>query len=235
MSARRQDLYGRRDPRELPVYTVAEAAQHIRMPATTLGTWVSGYRPSGASRRAPALFKPASPKPRLLSFSNLIEAFVLAAIRRRYGVAMQRVRAALRYVRTELEVDRPLINAKFETDGVDLFIDRFGKLVNASRAGQIEMREAIEAHLARIDWDAAGVAERLFPFVRTGSLDQPKHVVIDPRRGYGRPVLAGTGVRTSVIVERYRAGDSVVALADDYGIGPLLIEDAVRCELGAAA
>jgi uncharacterized protein (DUF433 family) len=52
---------------------------------------------------------------------------------------------------------------------------------------------------------------------------------------FGRPVLAGTGIPTAVIAERYKAGESMDDLADDYGRRRLEIEEAIRCELSVEA
>ena len=214
------------DPRAVPAYTVAEAASLVRVPVSTLKTWIRGDRPSS---RGLILLPPS--QPRLLAFSHLVEAFVLAAIRRGHGVALQRVRKAIGYVQTELHLDRPLIHARFKTDGVDLFIEHWGKLVNASRDGQVAMRGALEMSLRRVDWDRDGLAVRIFPLVRSATEHQPKSIVIDPERGFGCPTLAGTGIRVEVVVERYRAGESPAELASDYRVAVDLIHDALRCEL----
>jgi uncharacterized protein (DUF433 family) len=174
-------------------------------------------------------------RPPTLSFTNLVEAFVLASIRREHLVSLQRVRKAIAYVRQELEVERPLMNELFKTDGVDLFVERYGQLINASKEGQVAIRVAFESRLERIEWDRSGVAARLFPFVRSGEHEQPKALVIDPRRGFGRPVLAGTGIAAIAVAERSDAGESISSLADDYGVRVELIEDAIRCERRAAA
>jgi uncharacterized protein (DUF433 family) len=108
-------------------------------------------------------------------------------------------------------------------------------LVNVSRDGQIAMRAAIESSLQRIDWDNKGLAVRLFPLVRGGDANEPRAVVVDPLRGFGRPTLVGTGIQTRVVAQRYRAGDSMADLAEDYNVTIDRIEDAVRCELRAAA
>ncbi len=216
--------------RDLPAYTVAEAAGLVRVPISTLKTWVHG---GGAASRG-LIVLPAK-RPRLLSFSHLVEAFVLAAIRRGHGVALQRVRKAMGFVKRELHVERPLIHAAFKTNGVDLFVEHWGKLVNASKDGQIAMRGALESSLTRVDWDRRGLAVRLFPLVRGSGAEQPRTIVIDPERGFGRPTLAGKGVRVDVIVGRYRAGESTAELAKDYRVAADLIDDAVRCELRAAS
>jgi uncharacterized protein (DUF433 family) len=177
----------------------------------------------------------------LLSFINLVELFVLADLRKIHGVPLQRVRAALGYVERTLGIARPLAHARFKTDGLDLFVEHLAPdlagsaLVNASAGGQVTVREALEARLARVEWDRRGMAVRLFPLVRSDAAVQPKSIVLDPRRGFGRPVIAKTGIRASIVAERYRAGESARELAHDYGVDVEQIEDAVRCEIATAA
>jgi uncharacterized protein (DUF433 family) len=44
-------------------------------------------------------------------------------------------------------------------------------------------------------------------------------------------LLAGTGIATTVIAQRYKAGESIAELAEDYGRSTPEIEEAIRCEL----
>jgi uncharacterized protein (DUF433 family) len=53
---------------------------------------------------------------------------------------------------------------------------------------------------------------------------------MNPVISYGRPVIAGTGIPVLSIYERYKAGDSVADLAEDYGLGTGAIEEAIRCQ-----
>ncbi|MDB4979717.1 MAG: hypothetical protein JWM82_469 [Myxococcales bacterium] len=226
------DIYGGKDPRELPRYSTAEAAHYLRLPRATLKTWVQG-RVARDGHRAEAVIRlPAESG--LLSFQNLVEAHVLSAIRRHHGVSLQRVRKALRFIEKRLHQPRPLITAKFQTDGVNLFVEELGKLINASGQGQTEIERAVRASLARVEHDADGLASRLFPFVR-GEGKEPKVIVVDPRLSFGRPVVAKTGVPVSIIVGRYRAGEDVSAIAKDYGISVDQTHDAIRTAIPAAA
>jgi len=126
---------GSNDPRVLPAYLVTEAAQYLRMPEETLRSWVAGrlYPAAGKSKRSRPLIPLDDPRRRYLSFINLVEAHVLAAIRRRYGVKLPKVRKALDYVQRRFQDEHPLINQAFQTDGLDLFVERYGELINASR------------------------------------------------------------------------------------------------------
>jgi len=175
----------------------------------------------------------ASGRPPLLSFWNLVEAYVLASLRRGHRVPLQRVRKALRFVERELDTARPLIEQEFLTDGLDLFVEYYGKLINASRAGQTEIRSLLEASLERVERDPKGLAERLFPWARDPG--EPREVEIDPRRGFGKLVIAGTGIPTAIVADRLRAGDTLAHLARDYHLKLDQVGAALRWELGAYA
>ena len=56
-------------------------------------------------------------------------------------------------------------------------------------------------------------------------------LAINPAVGFGKPVIAGTGIPTAVLAERFKAGESVQALAEDYGAEKTAIEEAIRVEL----
>ncbi|TMA11578.1 MAG: DUF433 domain-containing protein [Deltaproteobacteria bacterium] len=221
------------DLREMPAYGINEAAHYLGIPKATLRSWVLGRPYLTATGRR--FFKPIIDLPdreqRLLSFVNLVEAHVLDAIRRAHGVALWRVRKALEYLKKELASKHPLAEQEFVTDRVDLFVEMFGQLVNISREGQLVIKDLIKAHLKRVERDTSGLPIRLYPFTRERKADEPKIIVIDPQISFGRPVLAGTGIATTIIAQRYKAGESIEELAEDYGRSRSEIEEAIRCEL----
>jgi uncharacterized protein (DUF433 family) len=202
----------------------------------TLRSWVRG-RPY-PTQTGERFFRPLIEVPRgnssLLSFINLVEAHVLAALRRRHRVSMRNVRKALDYLKREMKSEHPLAEERLETDGLDLFVDRYGKLINLSQDGQYAMRELLAACLERVEY-AHGSAIRLFPFTRSGEASEPRLVVIDPAVSFGKPIVAGTGIRTVILAERFDAGESIEELATDYGLDSHQIQEAIRYELAVAA
>lgn len=233
------DLYAGRDPREVPAYTLPEAAHLAGVPEPTLRSWVSGrsYPTHGGGKYFTPLIERPDANSSLLSFVNIIESHVLAAIRRFHGVPLSNIRPALDFVRQHYRTPHPLAERIFETDGVDLFVRQFDFVINASRGGQIAIRDFIEAHLARIEHDSKGQAVKLFPFVRrrddldpSAMKDEPKIVVINPRIAFGRPVLNGSGTPTSTIADRFQAGESISSIAKDYDRAEAEIEEALRYE-----
>lgn len=221
----------KQDLREVPAYGIAEAATYLRLPKSTLRAWVLGqqqFRP---------VINIADRAGKRLSFINLVEAFVLAGIRREHSIPLPKVRKAVAYLCRTFKTRRPLAEDQFETDGVDLFVRRFGDLIGATQEGQIQMGEIIRDRLRRVRRDSHGLPEKivLFPAsvlarVRARGGD----VVIDPRYSFGRPVLDGYGVRTAILAERFYAGETVEDLAKDYGVPSEAVQNALRCEPRAA-
>jgi uncharacterized protein (DUF433 family) len=193
------------------------------------------YPAGGQRKRSRPLIHLDDPKRQYLSFVNLVEAHVLVAIRRHYGVKLSKVRKALDFLRRQFRIERPLIDQTFQTDGLDLFVERYGDLINISRQGQGAMKEIIGAYLARIERDGAGLPIKLYPFTRDTEAEtlrgsNPRVIVMNPAVSFGRPVIAGTGIPVSSVYERYKAGDSVAELALDYQLEVSAIEEAIRCQ-----
>jgi len=105
----------------------------------TVAQWVRGRVLRG--RRIPGLVRLASARPPVLSFTNLVEVHVIDAIRQVHGLPLRKIRDALRYLERESEHPHPLVTEGFSTDNVDLFVERYGQLVNASAGGQVAMRD----------------------------------------------------------------------------------------------
>ncbi len=233
----RADIYGGRDPRAMPAYSLWEAAHYLGLPKATLRSWVIGqHYKAGAHRRFfQPLIRLPEPQRACLSFVNLTEAYVLSAIRREHRIPLQQVRAALRYLETRFKSRHPLADEQFETNGTSLFVQKIDQLINLTQEGQLEMRRLLMAYLRRVERDPSGAVARLYLLTRRGSVDQPKTVLMDPRLAFGRPVLARKGIPTAAIAERYKAGDSTDDLARDYGCERPEIEEAIRCELQVEA
>ena len=142
---------GRQDVRELPTYALPEAPHYLRIPIATLRSWVIGrWYPTEVGEK---FFRPVITLPDkkrlLLSFVNLVEAHVLDAIRRKHKIPLPKVRIAIDYLTQRFSPKHPLATKEFETDGLNLFIDKYGQLINISQAGQLAMRNILEAHLRR--------------------------------------------------------------------------------------
>ena len=223
------------DGREAAAYTVAEAAHYLRLPAATLRSWAVGrnYQTSEGGAKFHPLIKPASKKPPLLSFWNLIEAHVLRSLRTEHGVSVPALRSALKYAEGELGIERLLLRPELRTGAGSVFLERYGALIDLSASGQLAMRRVLQEHLKRIEWDSSKFPVQLYPFLPTGEAQKDRPIVIDARLAFGRPVLARKSISTRAIADRIDAGEPASEVASDYGLDMSEIEQAAVYERAA--
>jgi uncharacterized protein (DUF433 family) len=229
------NIYGGQDPRDLPAYTIAEAARYLRIASATLRSWVAG-RPYPRGKEV-AFFEPIIKRPdslnAQLSFRNLVEAHVLRALRTEHGVSIRAVRTALLVAERTYEIRHLLLSPELRTEAGNLFLDKYGELVNLSKSGQLAIKKILEVYLKRVEWDQESLPLRLFPFLRRDYVDSPKVIVIDPYISFGRPVIRSKGIATATIAGRIDVGESVEDLAKDYDLQSSEVEEAVIYERAA--
>ena len=223
---------GSRGIRDFPAYTFLEAARYLGIPPATLRYWVLG-RSSGHGNES-AGFQPLirAPATNRLSFNNLVEAHVLRALRTVHLVKMAAVRDALAYAEQSLGIERLLLRDELRTSGQEVLLERLGELISLTRSGQLAIRRILAAYLKRVERDESALPLRLFP-LPPGSSYTTKTIVIDPLVSFGRPTVAGSGISTEALISRIDAGETVAALAKDYGLRPAQIHDAVLYERAA--
>lgn len=227
--------YSGKDPQQLAAYQLAEAARYVRIAPATLRSWVVGRdypKRGGVARFKPLIRLPNVDKTEL-SFANLVEAHVLRALRADHAVSIRDVRLALDFAEKAFGIKRLLLSPALRTDAGNVFLERYGELINLSKSGQLAMKKLLEAHLRRVEWGPTELPSRLYPFVRGDYLDAPKPIAIDPLIAFGRPIILRKGVSTSAIADRIDAGETVDDLAQDYDLEPSEIEEAVVYERAA--
>jgi uncharacterized protein (DUF433 family) len=145
----RRTIANETDPRSHPAYPLSEAARYLKLPPATQRSWALG-RPYPTTR-GPGHFRPiirpASTRPPLFSFWNLVEAHVLRALRTDHGFSVANVRRAIEFVSS--------MPADGELSSMPIAIDpriSFGRPVVISRgistaaiAERIDAGETVEA------------------------------------------------------------------------------------------
>ncbi|MGO9450742.1 MAG: DUF433 domain-containing protein [Candidatus Binataceae bacterium] len=208
-----------------PAYSPAEAARILSVNYTTLMYWIAGRRYHSA------LIKLASSTPPELSFVNLIECHALKALTVRYKLRMLKVRNGLETLRKTFNSEHPLLDERFRTDGVDLFLQEspHSAPVNLSKGGQLTLKEIMDVYLERIAWNADGLV-KYYPFVYKERPNEPKIISMTPMISFGKSVIDGTGISTAVIASRFAAREDPNALAKEYGRSEKEIWEAIRWE-----
>lgn len=222
-------IYGGRDPREVPAYSFADAGRLLTVNPSTIRNWAKGHE-----HFRPVLTMSDELPKDAVSFFNLIEIFVLDELRRRHRFSLQELRPYIVYMRETFP------DASYPLAQVDLFVSNnelFGEfgaspLVNISRGGQLALEEVLRDLLHRVERGPSGEGiVKLFPFITKQRVpDSPRVVEVNPRVGFGRPVITGTGVPTAVVAQRFDAAESIAKLAEEYDRTSEEIEQVIRYE-----
>jgi uncharacterized protein (DUF433 family) len=214
------------------LYSTPEAAQLTSIPSRKIIRWLLGhtiadktYQPLWTSRVGEfdgALY---------LSFLDLVQLRVAAAFIAE-GLSPQKVRKAISYGTDILRSDYPFANAKFRTDGktVILHVLEAGdeKLIDLFKHGQYLMQKIIEPSLKGLEFED-DVAARWWPRGRA------RGVVIDPKRQFGQPIDAASGVPTSILAQAAETEGSAAQAAKLYKVPLASVNRAIAFEQQLAA
>lgn len=155
---------------------------------------------------------------------------MLKALRKEHRLPLQRIRRAIEHYGERHGIEHLLLDPRLETDGYSLLLHNNAGYEDLTQFGQLAMGSVVSRYMRRIERKPKQLD--FFPFVlshRDGD-DEPRSVLISPAVAFGQPVLAGTGVTTEVIAGRFMARDPLTELAEEYGVAPAWIEEAIRWE-----
>ncbi len=225
----------------MPLYTVAEAARFLGVPTSTFTTWAKGYvrrppgRPAVVGEPIVASAKAERGYPSI-PFVGVAEGMVLAAFRHA-GVSLQHIRAAVATLEEEIGIEYALASKRLYSDGAVILYDYADETGDVELAGLTEVvsrqrvfAPVVEEYLRRIEYASDGWAARLV------SPATPRPIVVlDPERSFGQPIFIHGAARVENVLDRWRAGDPLAEVAEDFGVPTEDVEDILRVALPAAA
>jgi uncharacterized protein (DUF433 family) len=225
-----------------PVYGLSQVDALLGLSPGTARRWIDGYERAG--RSYPPVVREVSTGDDAVKWGEFVETRLLAQYRDA-GVPMIRMRPAIEALRGELQTQYPLASARtwLDVDGRDL-VWRVQHQVGLERPLALVVARTGQTVL---DWTPpADAFRRSIEWTSNGDVPQPRlvhpdvdldRVQIDPLRGFGEPVVRN--VRTEIIVELFRAGESPEGIAEAYELDHQTVLQALRYEFrradGAAA
>jgi len=149
---------------------------------------------------------------------------------------LQRIRPAIERLADEIGLEHVLASRRLYTDGVEVLYDYAvgdedpePDLV-VVRTQQKQFSKLVKAYLQRITYAKDGWASSI-----TLPVYQRTEVFVDPDIGFGQPLVRHGGARVEDLIDRFQAGDTVLELAEDFGVPPEEVEDVIRVATRVAA
>jgi uncharacterized protein (DUF433 family) len=213
---------------EIARYSYAEADHLANVSRGTAKRWLSGYAYRGLMgvrvARPPVTSGHETRHGDGVSFLDLVELVAIGGLKD-LGFSLRKIRIIVANCQEQLRVSHPLASLAFKTDGRDIFVSRGGRLVDVlRRKGAQAWEEVLDPFLQTLDYQDE-FARRWWP------LGKDKPILVDPDFGFGLPVIAGSGVRTEIILERFQAGDLPEQIAEDFNLTPVQVERALQFEV----
>ncbi len=180
----------------------------------------------------PVIARPSESDPRL-SFTNLIEAHVLRALRTVHEVDLSCIREAVGLAEQEFGIERLLIRPELRASAGKLFLDRYTELLELSGAVPTVMLGMLDEYLKRVTFDETMLPIEFRPYSRHPGDPGRELVSLSPFVGFGRSLIRRVGISTQAIVQRLEAGESAEEIVRDYGLNQDELEEAILYEASA--
>jgi uncharacterized protein (DUF433 family) len=218
-----------------PMYGFAMVDDVLALRGGTAARWINGYDRSG--RHYEPVIRPETTGSEIATWGEIVECRLLSEYRSA-GVPIINLRPVVGRLRRMLETPYPLASAR-------LWLSPEGKeIVARAQAGLADGLWLVRTGEDLLPFDWTAPAERFRTGVHWESESdlaprymypaEDRHIVVDPDRGFGEPVLKGRGVPTRVVAELQRAGDSVEMIAELYELTTAQVRAAVAFEKQSA-
>lgn len=216
-------------------YTPTEAGRLIDLSAQKIRRWIGGYSYCYRDRQRQA--KPLWTAQAIvdghleLGFRDLIELRFIKAFTDE-GISIQTLRKCLPLARELFQDQRPLSTARFRTDGRTVFVeiykqDREPELLDLVKK-QYVFHDIVAPAFSDLEFDGQ-VPTRWWP------VHDRKIIVVDPRRSFGQPILAASGIPTATLASEVEVEGSVERVAQLFRVPPEEVSEAVAFERTLAA
>ena len=213
------------DRRDLPTYSIPEAATYLGISPRTASYWFKESNnilvPSGS----------AGPTA-LLSFNDLTEAYVLALLTKYYEFRLLQLKEIVHNAKAETGLKRPLIWADLKVVLGRLVLDKPARGRRRRQAIDLADKnlvfpEFVDQLGIRIVRDGKYAPMRIFPWRLAGPGDDSRPVTMDPDVHSGRLIITGTRIPVTVLWDKHDKGRTVEDLADAYKISVEVVKKAL--------
>jgi uncharacterized protein (DUF433 family) len=201
-----------------PLLTVPDAAEYLAVPQSTISGW-----------KRDAVIHSVDPRGKnwpTLPFVGVVETFVLDRLVK-MGIRKQAIRDTAHTIRQRLGDEYGLARPGLGVHGRDILL-KIGEEHYRGTDLQQAVSDAITDFRALVVWDSDDNPTRLH-LSNFGD-----NVILDPRFGWGAPVIEQTKVPVMSIIDQYLSGDSMAGLAYDFDMERDDVEELVRGYLAAS-
>jgi len=209
--------------RTQPMYSFSEVAHLSHVSVGTVRNWLRGYTTEQGA--VEPLFRTHPEEEKACSFLQLIEIVVAANFRKAEHLPFKTVRLAYDNARKIYELEYPFAHMRLKAIG--------GHIVHIMHVPEASLRAIDEPEQYTLPNLVQEIIEQQIEYElelanKWYPLGKSIPIVVDPQISGGLPVIQGRGVTIETIHKRFKTGQKIDFIADDFDITPVVIEDVIR-------
>jgi uncharacterized protein (DUF433 family) len=219
-----------------PLFTPAEVSTFLKIPRSTVYYWLGTN-----SFDSVPLVHHITPERRgaaSVPFAALVEAFVLRSLRNQLRFTKRQITDTVTDVRANFGTEFALASRRIATDGIDIFIRHNDGEFARVGDHQVLIRDVVGDYLRYITWAPQGAYASYASYasrLRLPSFGDDAPVVIDPRFGWGAPVVERNKVPVRAVLDLWASGEPLAVVAEEYGLTAAEAEEICRVGLKQSA
>lgn len=212
------------------LFTPREVSTYLEIPQSTVYYWLR----SGSAGNVPLVhhIEPERRGAASVPFAALVEAFVLRALRNELKFTKRQIADTVADVRDNFGTDFALASKRIATDGIDIFIRHNDGEFARVGDHQVLLRQVVGDYLRFITWSRK---TEYAAALRLPAFSGDAEVIVDPRFGWGAPVVKRNKVPIRAVLDLWAAGESMKVVAQEYDLKVDEVEEICRVGLKRAA
>lgn len=216
-----------------PLFTPTEVSTFLKIPRSTVYYWLG----TNSVDSAPLVHHIAPERRGAASvpFAALVEAFVLRSLRNQLHFTKRQIADTVTDVRANFGTEFALASRRIATDGIDIFIRHNDGEFARVGDHQVLIRDVVGDYLRYITWAPQGAYASYASRLRLPSFGDDAPVVIDPRFGWGAPVVERNKVPVRAVLDLWASGEPMSVVAEEYGLTAAEAEEICRVGLKQSA
>ena len=208
------------------IYTISDVAYVLKMKKSKVRYWINSYLREKLPEITSHRYNMNPEHGIFINFSSLLELYIFEQLELK-GHSRKKILECYEAISINYDTKYPFTKRKIVSAGGSILFEHKGKLINADKTLQLNMSEVLAQYLEKIEFNIEGKAIKFFPQGKQSS------IVLDPEIQFGTPIVNGTRINVSTVVDSYNSGDSIQLISLVYGITSQQVEDAIEFEKAA--
>jgi uncharacterized protein (DUF433 family)/DNA-binding transcriptional MerR regulator len=220
------------------IYTISQVAQITKIDPSRVRRWIKGYTFSKSTNnyKNPPMFSTDykyDSSDVIVSFLDFMEILFIDSFTQ-FGISLQSIRKAAQIASRLFSSSHPFAMKKIFTDGKSILAqiaEESGEsdLIDLLKK-QYQLEDILLPYLYEcIDFNKLDLATKFWPLGKQSS------IVLDPNRSLGQPIIHKYNVRTNVLYDLAKHGNTIKDIAEWYEIDEISIQNAIDFEKGLVA